>query len=137
MKGDTDAPQPKMFGRLEEAEDDGDGSIRDAITSFLRDMGHTVLSVLNILNQIREVVSSALSGWLDTGRAASSQVQILPRHSGDTLMAWGWGAVVCINIHNNIEHYSQDIFQAHKAQAFAIWFRCISLAFSDESRKII
>jgi hypothetical protein len=62
MKGDTDAPQPKKFGRLEEADDDGDSTIRDAITSFLRDMGHTVLTVLNILNQIREVVSAALSG---------------------------------------------------------------------------
>jgi hypothetical protein len=26
-------------------------------------MGQTVLTVLNILNQIREVISSALSGW--------------------------------------------------------------------------
>jgi hypothetical protein len=64
MKADTDASQPEMFGRLEEADGaaDGDSTIRDAITGFLRDMGQTVLTVLNILNQIREVISSALSG---------------------------------------------------------------------------
>jgi hypothetical protein len=62
MKGDTDAPQPKMFGRLEEADEEDGSTIRDAITGFLRDMGHTVLTVLNILNQIREAVSATLSG---------------------------------------------------------------------------
>jgi hypothetical protein len=62
MKGVTDAPQPEMFERLEEEEGNGDTTIRDAITGFLRDMGQTVLTVLNILNQIREVVSAALSG---------------------------------------------------------------------------
>ncbi|PNF24403.1 hypothetical protein B7P43_G09677 [Cryptotermes secundus] len=56
--------EPEMFGRLEEAdaEGDGDSTIRDAITGFLRDMGQTVLTVLNILNQIREVIASAFSG---------------------------------------------------------------------------
>jgi hypothetical protein len=63
MKTGTDASQPEMFGRLEEADGgDGDSTIRDAITGFLREMGQTVLTVLNILNQIREVISSALSG---------------------------------------------------------------------------
>jgi hypothetical protein len=62
MKEDTDAPQPEMFGRLEAEEGDGDTSIRDAITGFLRDMGQTVLTVLNILNQIREAITTALSG---------------------------------------------------------------------------
>jgi hypothetical protein len=33
-------------------------------------MGQTVLTVLNILNQIREVISSAISGWQP--RTASS-----------------------------------------------------------------
>jgi hypothetical protein len=51
-----------MFGRLEEAEENGDTTIRDTITGFLRDMGQAALTVLNILNQIREVISSALSG---------------------------------------------------------------------------
>jgi len=63
MKGDTDAPQPEMFERLEEVEGNGDTTIRDTITGFLRDMGQTVLTVLNILNQIREAISAALSGW--------------------------------------------------------------------------
>jgi hypothetical protein len=58
----TDAPQPEMFGRLEEAEADDDSTIRKTISGFLHDMGQTVLTVLNILNQIREVVASALSG---------------------------------------------------------------------------
>jgi hypothetical protein len=30
-------------------------------------MGHTVLTVLNILNQIREAVSAAMSGWQTQG----------------------------------------------------------------------
>jgi hypothetical protein len=53
-----------MFGRMEEADGagEGDSTIRDAIMGFLRDMGQTVLTVLNILNQIREVISSAISG---------------------------------------------------------------------------
>jgi hypothetical protein len=62
MKRGTDASQPEMFGRLEEVDENGNNTIRDAITAFLRDMGQTVLTVLNILNQIREVISSALSG---------------------------------------------------------------------------
>jgi hypothetical protein len=62
MTGVTGAVQPQMFGRLEEAEDDGDSTIRDTVIGFLRDMGHTVLTVLNILNQIREAVSAAMSG---------------------------------------------------------------------------
>jgi hypothetical protein len=43
-------------------EGNGDTTIRDTITGFLRDMGQTVLTVLNILNQIREAISAALSG---------------------------------------------------------------------------
>jgi hypothetical protein len=62
MKRGNDASQPEMFGRLEEVDDNGNNTIRDAITAFLRDMGQTVLTVLNVLSQIREVISSALSG---------------------------------------------------------------------------
>jgi hypothetical protein len=62
MKGDTDAPQPVMFERLADVEGNGDTTIRDAINGFLRDMGQTVLTVLNFLNQIREAISAALSG---------------------------------------------------------------------------
>jgi hypothetical protein len=62
MKRGTDASQQEMFGRLEEVDENGNTTIRDTITAFLRDMGQTVLSVLSILNQIREAISSALSG---------------------------------------------------------------------------
>ncbi|XP_069690303.1 uncharacterized protein [Periplaneta americana] len=54
--------EPEMFGRLEEEVEEEGGTIREMITSFLKDMGSTVLAVLNILNEVREVVAAALSG---------------------------------------------------------------------------
>jgi hypothetical protein len=47
-------------------------------------MGQTVITVLNILNQIRDAVSAALSGWRHWTLA--SWVDILACQKGDTFV---------------------------------------------------